>query len=107
VNNRKLIWKAATIAVAFLLLANPELIALALFVDVVGLDLFLILIQVQVMALSGYYFQVWIKPILMPVYSYLLKIDPYFFIPSKDAVRQCPVILCHAVPFFMALMLFI
>lgn len=106
-NFKKWKCKAATILVACLLLANPELWSLALFIDAVGLDLFLILIQAQVVAVSGYYFQVWIKPMLMPCYKYLLKVDPYFFIPAKDSIRQCPAILCHSVPFLMVTMLLI
>jgi len=96
----------ASIATVCLLLVKPELLTLALFVDAVGLDLILILIQFQIVAVGGYYFQFWIKPMLMPMYKYLQKVDPYFFIPTKDLVRQCPMLLCHSVPFFMVLMLF-
>jgi len=106
-NTKNWIWKTATILAVGLLLANPELWSLALFIDAVGLDLFVMLIQVQVVAVCSYYFQVWIKPMLMPFYKFLLKVDPYFFIPTKDIVRQCPMILCHSVPFLLVIMLFI
>ena len=68
-NTKNWIWKTATVLAVGLLLANPELWSLALFIDAVGLDLFVMLIQVQVVAVSGYYFQVWIKPLLMPFSS--------------------------------------
>ena len=106
-NMKKWIWKLATLLVIGLLIANPELWSLALLIDAVGLDLFLMLIQIQAIAVIGYYFQVWIKPMLMPFYNFLLKVDPYFFIPTKDVVRQCPIILCHSVPFLIILMLLI
>ena len=70
-------------------------------IDAIGIDLFLLLIEVQIVAVSGYYFQVWFKPILIPCYKTLRKIDPYFFIPTKNSVVKYPMILCHAVPFLM------
>jgi hypothetical protein len=106
-NFKKWIWKALTMLAICLFLTNPEFWSLALFIDVVGLDLFLMLIQVQVVALSGYYFQNWIKPALKPFNKVLLKADPYFFIPTREAIRQYPLILCHAVPFLMLLMLYL
>jgi len=60
------------------LLLGPELAALALFIDFVSLDVFLLLIEVQIVAVSGYYFHTWFKPILMPIYRLLLNCDPYF-----------------------------
>jgi len=48
------------------LLLNPELVSLAVLVDTVGLDLLLLHIEVQIVAVSGYYFQTWFMPILMP-----------------------------------------
>jgi hypothetical protein len=104
---KKWTWKVATIVGVWFLLANPELWPLAFFVDAVGLELFLVLIQVQIVAVSGYYFHRWVKPALMPLYRCLLKIDPYFFIPSKNNALECPVILCHAIPFLMVFMLLI
>ncbi|QQX82407.1 hypothetical protein JK628_01050 [Shewanella sp. KX20019] len=96
-------WKLATILVIGVLALNPEAAALVMFVDAVGLDLFLLLIEVQLVAVSGYYFHTWFKPVLRPFYQYLLKVDPYFFIPTKDSVAKFPMILCHAVPFLMLL----
>lgn len=87
-NIKKWMWEIATISVVCVLLLNPELVSLALFVDAVGLDIFLLLIEVQIVAVSGYYFHTWFKPILMPFYKCLLKVDPYFFIPTKDSVGQ-------------------
>ena len=104
-NIKKWMWEIATISVVCILLLNPELVSLALFVDAVGLDIFLLLIEVQIVAVSGYYFHTWFKPILMPFYKCLLKVDPYFFIPTKDSVGKYPMILCHAVPFLMLLII--
>lgn len=100
-NIKKWIWKITTLSVTCVLLLNPELLSFALFADAVGLDIFLLLLEVQIVAVSGYYFHNWFKPILMPFYKFLLKVDPYFFIPTKDSIGKYPVILCHAVPFLM------
>lgn len=94
-------WKIATILTLGVLLLKPELLSFVLFIDAIGLDVFFLLVEVQVVAVSGYYFHIGVKPILMPFYKFLLKIDPYFFIPTKDSVGKYPLILCHAVPFLM------
>lgn len=100
-NIKKWAWKVATTLVMGGLLLNPELMSLALFIDAIGIDLFLLFVEVQIVAISGYYFHTWIKPILMPLYKVLLRADPYFFIPTRDSVAKYPLILGHAVPFLM------
>lgn len=46
-------WKYATAVVVVLIILNPEMIELALFIDAVGLEMFLMLIEVQVSAIIG------------------------------------------------------
>lgn len=94
-----------TIAFIGILLINPELIALAAFVDAVGLEMFLILIEVQAIAVLGYYFNSHIKPVLHPIYRKLQQLDPYFFIPIYKDAKICPSLLCHVIPGFMLLIL--
>lgn len=99
------VFKLVTILTISLLLLSPELAPLTLFIDTIGLDLFFLLIEVQIVAVIGNLLNIWFKPILMPIYKYLLKFDPYFFIPTKDSVYKYPMILCHAVPFMMLLII--
>jgi len=82
---------------------NPEFIVMSGFIDAIGLEMFSLLIEVQIISVVGYYFQNWIKPVLMPFYSYFQKIDPYFFIPTQPVVRDFPLILCHVIPGFIVL----
>lgn len=96
-------WKLATALVVLILICNPALIELALLVDLVGLDVFLIAIELQFVAFIGYHFNMWIKPTLKVVYSTIQKFDPYFFVPTKLIVKQYPQILCHAIPGLMIL----
>jgi hypothetical protein len=56
--------KYATVIIVTLLLFNPELAELALFIDAVGLDVFLLLIEAQVVALVGYVLTSVVKPVL-------------------------------------------
>ena len=86
-----------------LLLSNPELIALGLFIDAIGLEMFVLLLQAQVIAIVSYYFHEWFKPIFKPFCRFIDKHDPYFFVSTKAAVKECPALLCHAMPFLVVI----
>jgi hypothetical protein len=55
-------WKYATAFVVVLIILNPEMIELALFIDAVGLEIFLILLEVQALVIIGAFFKNKIKP---------------------------------------------
>mgnify|MGYP000093997600 CR=1 FL=1 len=101
---KKWIWKLLTLVFIGFLVVNPELAGLAMFIDAVGLEVFLMLLEVQLVAVFGFYFNSWFKPILLPIYKKLQSIDPYFFIPKFQHVKQVPALFCHAIPGFMLLM---
>lgn len=61
------VWRYATTIVVVLVLLNPEMAELALFVDAVGLDLFLMLLEIQVVVISGLFFKTKIKPACIQV----------------------------------------
>ena len=104
-NLKKSLWKVLTFMAVMFFLFRPEYMALGLFIDAIGLDIFLMLLEVQFIAVSGYYVQNWLKPIFKPVYISIKKVDPYFFIPTRKVVTKIPSILLHAVPGFMFLYL--
>ncbi|MCU7853741.1 MAG: hypothetical protein KZQ80_16170 [Candidatus Thiodiazotropha sp. (ex Monitilora ramsayi)] len=58
------IWKYATVVVVVLIILNPELVELALFIDAVGLEIFLMLLEIQVVMLVSMFFDKVIRPIL-------------------------------------------
>nr|WP_275659404.1 hypothetical protein [Shewanella insulae] len=97
-------WKLFTLVFIGFLLVNSELVGLAMFIDAVGLELFLMLLEVQLIAVFGFYFNSWFKPILLPIYKKIQKLDPYFFIPKYQHVKQVPALFFHAIPGFMLLM---
>lgn len=98
---KKWFWKILTLVFISFLVINPELMALAVFIDAIGLEMFLMLLEVQLIAVFGYYFNTWLKPLFLPIYHKLQRVDPYFFIPTYRHVKSCPALLCHAVPGFM------
>jgi hypothetical protein len=96
-------WKVLTLIIIGLLMLNPEFIVMSAFIDAVGLEMFSLLIEVQIISVVGFYFHNWIKPVLMPFYNYFKKIDPYFFIPTRPVINEFPLILCHIIPGFIVL----
>lgn len=50
-NFKKRAWQYATTLVVVLIMLNPEIAQLALFIDAIGLEIFMLLIETQVIAL--------------------------------------------------------
>ncbi|WP_019028308.1 hypothetical protein [Colwellia piezophila] len=100
-NLRKSSWKIAGFLLVTFLLLKPELIPLALFIDGIGLELFVLLLEVQALAVFGYYFHNWFKPVAKPIYKFIQKFDPHFFVPTKSVIAQYPIVLVHAIPGFI------
>jgi hypothetical protein len=77
VNWKSKVWKYATAFIVVLIILNPEMAELALIIDAVGLELFLMLLEVQVIALAGALFHTRVKPITIlakRVWSKLINI---------------------------------
>lgn len=103
--SRKQIWKYITLTVVTLLIFStaPEVRIFGLFIDVIGLDMFLLLVEVQVVVLIlGLYHQ-WLRPVLINLNLYLEKMDPYYFIPSLELLKKYPPMIFHAVPFLVGM----
>ncbi|MCU7810413.1 MAG: hypothetical protein KZQ77_04145 [Candidatus Thiodiazotropha sp. (ex Notomyrtea botanica)] len=64
-NVKDRIWKYATTIVVLLIILNPEMVELALFIDAVGLEIFLMLLEIQVVMLVSMFFNTRIRPILI------------------------------------------
>ena len=89
--------------VVVLLIMKLELISVGLFIDAIGLDILLLLFQAQIVSVFGFIFSSKIKPIFLSSYKFLQKLDPYFFIPTKQVALQYPPILLHAIPGLLSL----
>jgi len=100
-NWKNKIWKYLTAFVVLLIILNPEMIQLALFIDAVGLEMFLMLLEVQFLALLGMFFNTKIKPI----FSYIINFySQYFLTFSWKNIKEHPENLMLAVPSPAALM---
>lgn len=64
------VWKYATLFVVLMILLNPEYAELAIFIDSVGLNVFLVLIEVQLITVFGIFH----KSLLNPAYRYLKQL---------------------------------
>ncbi|MET0027734.1 MAG: hypothetical protein ABW101_08860 [Candidatus Thiodiazotropha sp.] len=88
-------WKYATVFVVSLIILNPETIHLALFIDSVGLEILLMMFEIQVVLLIGMYLNSRIKPIL----DYLRHfIRGCIYMVSWKSIKEEPAYLIYAVP---------
>ncbi|MEW8626109.1 MAG: hypothetical protein AB2551_10175 [Candidatus Thiodiazotropha sp.] len=114
--SRNTVWRYATLFVAALLILNPEWIELALFIDAVGLEVFIMLLEVQILAIVGALFETRIKPILqslkrlnqnicMPHLIKNLRNDPGFLLLAlpKPAAFMHLLVLSAAAPMILNL----
>jgi len=72
VNFKPKFWRYATFFAVLLLVANPEMIQLGLFVDAVGLDLFILLLGLQVSTLFQIFFSRHVKPKIGRIRHFLI-----------------------------------
>jgi hypothetical protein len=94
-------WKYATAFVVVLIILNPELAEMALFIDAVGLEMFLFLVEVQVVAILGAFLNTRIRPVYIYIKNMFLGCHA---IHLWKIIRSEPASLMLAVPspaFFM------
>ena len=88
-------WKYLTAFVVVLIILNPETVQLAFFIDAIGLEMFLMLLEIQVLALLGMFFNTKIKPI----FSYIIGLySRHFLTASWKDIKEKPENLMLAVP---------
>jgi len=82
--------------------AAPEVAVFAadLFVmlDVLGAELFLLCFAVGA--------RLYVRMFVYSFRTFMERLDPYFFIPSRRQIAQCPGISAHSVPGYVSLYLF-
>lgn len=84
------------VAIICLLLVGPELglgLELLGLLDLFGVELFLLCFAAPI-TFYWFRFQLWLG-----------KIDPYFFVPSRQQVCEYPSIVAHAIPGYIGLIL--
>ena len=83
--------------------AAPELFLLSSIIDAIGLDAFILLCEMQIATLIYTYFGQHIFFLLRFVNTLLQKVDPYYFIPNKCMLEECPHIVFHALPLLVGI----
>lgn len=100
-NFKDKLWRYATTFIVLFIILNPEIAELALFIDVIGLEMFLMLLEVQVIAIFSVFFNSNIKP----AYIYTKKLfQRYLPINSWRNIKEIPESLILAVPSPVTLM---
>ena len=94
-------WKYATAFVVVLIMLNPEMIELAIFIDAVGLDMFLLLFEIQILAILSSLLNTKIRPIFNCIEKFMAK---RFTRVSWDGVKSNPGLLIFVTPSPAALM---
>jgi hypothetical protein len=89
------VWNYATVIVLLLVILNPEMAELALFIDAVGLEIFLMLLEVQVVVIFSVFFNSNIKPAYIYVKNISLRFLP---IISWNNIKEKPDSIMLAVP---------
>lgn len=100
-NLRNRAWQYSTVVVVVLVLLNPEMIELALFIDAVGLEVFLMLFEIQLLAIMSAIFSNSVKPVVSGV-RHLLKVA--MLSSSVRKIREGTECLVVSVPIEAALM---
>ncbi|MCP4408556.1 MAG: hypothetical protein GY807_12485 [Gammaproteobacteria bacterium] len=94
-NWKSKIWKYVTAFVIVLIILNPEIVELALFVDAVGMDMFLMLLEIQVLAILGTLFNTKIKPVIAYVKYFYTR---HILVFSWKHIKEEPESLMLVVP---------
>jgi hypothetical protein len=94
-NRSSTLWKYVTLFIVTLLVFNPEFAELALFIDAIGLEMFLMLMEIQAATILGLLFSNKIKPLFDSVRRYF---SGWFVISSWRTTLQDPKLLVLKVP---------
>jgi hypothetical protein len=76
-NFKNKVWKYITGLVLLLIILNPEMAQFALFIDAMGLETFLMLLEVQILAIFGGFYISKIKPVFIYLRNIYLKYLPF------------------------------
>lgn len=88
-------WKYATVIVVLFIILNPEMAELALFIDAIGLEMFLMLVEVQIVAIFGVFFRTKIKPVYIYIKGLCFRIIPINYLRN---IKENPDAFMLAVP---------
>jgi hypothetical protein len=95
VNLKNKAWKYATAFVVALIIPNPEAINLALLIDSIGLEIFLIMIEIQMISVIG----ILLRNRIMPTLYYLWRlVENLIYVTSWKQIKEEPAYLIYVAP---------
>jgi len=100
------LWKYATVIVVALIIFNPEMVSLALFIDAVGLEIYLMLLEVQIYTILAVFLNAKIKPILDCMKNICARHFPTFLWRKIKEEPECLMYLVPSQATFMYLLVF-
>jgi hypothetical protein len=93
-NQKDRLWRNASVIAIMFVLLNPEMIELALFLDAVGLEIFLMLLGIQISVIFGLLFGK-IEVTMSNLKYFILNLQPRV---SWESIKEAPERLLLAVP---------
>ncbi|MCG7903592.1 MAG: hypothetical protein JAY60_14350 [Candidatus Thiodiazotropha weberae] len=96
------IWKALTLFVIVVLILNPETYGLAVFIDAVGLEIFMLMVELQIVALFGVFFHTSIKPALTYIRRFRLSYEVFHSSSIAPAAMMHLLVFSSALPFVIS-----
>jgi len=92
-NLKNKLWKYATLCLVVIIILNPEMVGLALFIDAIGLEMFIMLLEVQVLAILSAILNNKIRPMFEFIKLYYSRNFPFF---TWKSMKESPESLTYA-----------
>lgn len=101
--NKPKLWKYLTLIVGTYLMMSfiPEIRVIGTLIEAMGLDMFLLLMETQAIAIITCFYRDRFEPIFKWANLKLEQLDPFYFIPSRKQITKCPHIIYRAAPFLV------
>jgi hypothetical protein len=90
--------KLLSFVAVLILIMKPETFVIGMMLDSIGIELFVLLLSMQLSLYVSYVFHAWLKPVLKPLYGYYRHYDEGFFIPTLAEIKSSPTLIFHALP---------
>ena len=99
---KKRLLRISAVLLIVTITAAPEMIGFGVvlfaLLDVLGAELFLLCFAVGV--------RLYVRVLIDAFRTFIERVDPYFFVPSRYQILDCPGISMHAIPGYISLYLF-
>ncbi|RYY76395.1 MAG: hypothetical protein EOO52_02455 [Gammaproteobacteria bacterium] len=102
--NKKKILKCLTILVTIYLMLSlaPEIRMFGAIVDIIGLEVFFLLLASYLVIALKQIYDGTLKWMLSWLNEKFERIDPFYFVPTINQLEECPQLIFHSVPFFVS-----